>query len=181
MTAFHHIMAHFPIALLLISTLFMLLRSVSDHSMIVSLEKSVPGLLIFGLLGSLAAFITGMILWPLEASLASPMAKNKILFSAWAMMAWLSVGIVRIRAGADIWQSQFKWPVMLLTMIAAGLLSVSGALGGYLMGSPSDFSALLNLLGWNVYQTFYSATWAVIMATLLSIILIVTGIVRKAQ
>ena len=181
MTAYHHIMAHFPIALLLISTLFMLLRIISNHSTLVSLEKSVPGLLVFGLLGSIAAFITGMILWPLEASLSSPMAKNKILFSAWAMMAWLSVAVVRIRAGSDLWQRQLKWPVMLLAIIAAGLLSVSGALGGYLMGSPSDFSTLLNLLGWNVYQTFYSATWAIILATLVGIILIVTGIVRKEQ
>ncbi|MBE0472490.1 MAG: hypothetical protein IBX55_23655, partial [Methyloprofundus sp.] len=166
MIAYHHIMAHFPIALLLISTLFMLLRTLSGHPSIVALEKAVPSLLVLGLLGSVAAFILGMTLWPLEASLSSPMAKNKILFTAWAMMAWLSVTVVRIRAENNLWQSSLKWPFMLLVLIAAGLISISGALGGYLMGSPSDFSMLLKLAGWNVYQTFYSATWAIIFAAL---------------
>ena len=181
MVAFHHIMAHFPIALLLISTLFMLLRSVSNHAVIIKLEQSTPGLLVFGLLGSLAAFITGMILWPYEAAIASPMAKNKILFSAWAMMAWLCVAAIRMRAGPSLWESVLRWPVAILAVIAALMLSISGALGGYLMGSPSDFSVLLNLLGWNVYQTFYSASWGIILAMVTSLLILFAGFARKVH
>lgn len=179
MVAYHHILAHFPIALLLVASLFLLLRVMSSHTVIVKLEKSVPALLVLGLIAGIAAFITGITLWPLEATIESPMAKNKILFASWALMAWIGVAAARIRAGTALWDSSMRWPVVILALIAAMLISVTGALGGYLIGSPSDFSILLKLAGWNVYQTFYSATWGALVAIVMAILIVVAGMKRS--
>lgn len=181
MIAHHHIMAHFPIALLLAATLLLVLRGFSDNPIVIQLEKSAPVLLILGLLGGMAAFITGMLLWPHEAVLASPMAKNKILFSAWAMMAWIGVAAVRLRAGEGIWKTSLRWPLVILALLAAAMLSTAGALGGYLMGSPSEFSALLKLIGWNVYQTFHAPGWALGVAVIAALLILLTGFMKKAR
>lgn len=181
MVAHHHIMAHFPIALLLLATLLLLLRGFSNNPTLARLEKSTPTLLIFGLLGGIAAILTGLLLWPHEAVLASPMAKNKILFAAWAMMAWIGVAAVRLRAGEGIWETSLRWPLVILAVLAAGLLSTTGALGGYLMGSPSEFSALLKLIGWNVYQTFHAPGWALGVAVIVALLILLTGFMKKAR
>ncbi|MBE0507304.1 MAG: hypothetical protein IBX50_11410 [Marinospirillum sp.] len=181
MAAYHHIMAHFPIALLLLASLLLLLRALSNNPALAKLEKSTPILLIFGLLGGIAAILTGLMLWPHEAVLASPMAKNKILFATWTMIAWIGVAAVRLRAGEGIWETNLRWPLVILALLAAGMLSTTGALGGYLMGSPSDFSTLLKLLGWNVYQTFHAPGWALGVAVIAALLILLTGFMKKAR
>lgn len=180
MIAYHHILVHFPTAFLLLASFLLLLRSVSNNSLVIKLEKSTPMLLVFGLISAFLAFISGIILWPTEAILASPMAKNKILFAAWAIMAWIGVAAVRLRAGEAIWETSLRWPLVVFAMLAAGFLGTAGALGGYLIGSPSDFSALLKLLGWNIYQTFHAPSWALSFAVIAALLILLAGFMKSS-
>jgi hypothetical protein len=174
-------MSHFPIALLLLASLFLLLRALSDNKWIVQFERSTPALLVLGLIGVAGAVVTGLVLWPQEAVLASPMAKNKLLFTFWSMAAWLGVAAIRLRAGEALWQSSVRWPLLILVLLAAALLGITGALGGYLIGAPSDFSALLKMSGWNVYQTFHAPMWALGVAVLMAVAIMAIGLSTKTR
>lgn len=166
MAPYHHILAHFPMGLLFVSFFIIAARVFSDGEWVRGLDRVLPVLLILGVLGAVATFITGLLIWPAEAVVESPMGRNKILFAAWATAAWMVVALVRIRGGERVWQDGLRWPFLVLAVIAAGGLATTGTLGGYLLGSPSDFSLGLRAIGWDVYHTFYSATWALGLAVI---------------
>ena len=43
----------------------------------------------------------------------------------------------------------------MLGALGAGLLAITGTLGGHLMSAPTDLSKLLRHLGWEVYTTYH--------------------------
>ncbi|HZJ95944.1 MAG TPA: hypothetical protein VFD11_10395 [Thiopseudomonas sp.] len=49
------------------------------------IERALPLLLELGVAGGLAAFVTGLLIWPSEAVTSSPMGRNKLLMAAWRM------------------------------------------------------------------------------------------------
>jgi len=166
MAPYHHIMSHFPMGLLFVSFFIIAARTFSDSERVRGFDRVLPVLLGLGVLGAIATFITGLLIWPQEAVTESPMGRNKILFAAWATAAWAVVALVRIRGGERIWQNGARWPFLVVAAIAAGGLATTGTLGGYLLGTPSDFSLGLKAIGWDVYHTFYSASWALGLAVI---------------
>ena len=50
-----------------------------------------------------------------------------------------------------------------LGALGAGLLTVTGTLGGHLHGAPAYLSEMLRVLGFDVYQTFYVPTWVLVV------------------
>lgn len=179
MAPYHHIMAHFPMGLLFLGFWIILIRAFSDGQMVRRLDHVLPVLLVIGLLGGVVTYLTGLFIWPQEAVTASPMGRNKLLFSAWAMAAWTVVAFVRLRGGEEVWNTSLRWPLIVMTLIAGGMLAITGTLGGYLLGSPSDFSIGLRAVGWDVYSTFYSPTWAIGVAVAAAVLIALQGLIGK--
>lgn len=45
--------------------------------------------------------------------------------------------------------------MVVLGALGAGLLAITGTLGGHLHGAPAYLSEILRMLGFDVYQTYY--------------------------
>ncbi len=160
MAPIHHIMAHFPIALLSLAFLLILLRSLNVGDLGRRLESAVlMYLLALGIAGGIAALITGLLIWPLDATLSSTMGRNKLLMATWTLSVWSLILLLRWRVGEAIWAGQSRFLLLGLGVFGAILLATTGTLGGHLLGSPSRFSGLLHQFGWSVYQTYYVPTW----------------------
>jgi len=180
MEPIHHMMAHFPIALLFLALLIILLRAFFDTASVRRIEGALPLLLVLGVAGGIAAFVSGLLIWPSEAITSSPMGRNKLLIAAWMLAAWSVVALLRLRGGPDLWDRSGRWPLVIMGLAGGVLLAVTGTLGGYLLGSPSRFSDVLQALGWNVYHTYFSPDWALGVAAALAIVIIGIGFPRKS-
>lgn len=176
MEPIHHMMAHFPIALLSLALLIILLRAFSDTPAIRRIESTLPLLLVLGVAGGVVAFVTGLLIWPSEAVISSPMGRNKLLMAAWMLAAWIVVTLLRLRGGAGLWEQGGRWPIVVMSLLGGVLLATTGTLGGYLLGSPSRFSEGLRALGWDVYHTYFSPTWALSIALVIAASIIVISI-----
>lgn len=180
MAPIHHMMAHFPIALLFVALLLILARFFFDTPAIRRIEGALPLLLILGVGGGFAAFVSGLLIWPSEAITSSPMGRNKLLIAAWMLAAWSVVVLLRLRGGPELWEQGGRWPLMIMSMIGGVLLATTGTLGGYLLGSPSRFSDGLRAIGWDVYHTYFSPNWALGTAVILALVIIGIGFARRA-
>jgi len=63
-----------------------------------------------------------------------------------------------------------------LALLGAALLGITGTLGGHLVGIYTDVSAVLRLLGWEVYTTFYVPTITLWVIAAAIVVLIVLGL-----
>ena len=176
MAPIHHMMAHFPIALLLLALLIIIVRALRDTPNVRRIESALPLLLILGLLGGFAAFASGLLIWPNEAIVSSPMGRNKLLMAAWMLAAWSIVTALRLRGGPEVWERGGRWPMLGMGLVGGTLLATTGTLGGYLLGSPSRFSDALRMLGWDVYHTFFAPTWALGIAVVAAVIILALAV-----
>lgn len=179
MTPIHHMMVHFPMALLFVALLIILARFFSDTPTIRRIEGALPLLLILGVASGIAAFISGLLIWPSEAITSSPMGRNKLLISSWMLAAWSIVTLLRLRGGSALWEQGGRWPLLVMSVTGGMLLATTGTLGGYLLGAPSRFSDGLRAVGWDVYHTYFAPNWALGIAVALALIIIGIGIMRK--
>lgn len=164
MAPIHHMMAHFPIALLIIAFLLILLRALVPNETIRRIESTALILcLVLGVAGGIGALATGLAIWPGEASVSSTMGRNKIVIASWMLAVWSMVLVLRWRVGAAIWAGNGRYLMLGLGTFGAILLATTGTLGGHLLGSPSRFSGLLHQFGWSVYQTYYAPDWVLVV------------------
>jgi len=181
MEPIHHMMAHFPIALLFLALLTILLRAFFDTPTTRRIEGALPLLLVLGVAGGVVAFGTGLLIWPSEAVINSPLGRNKLLMAAWMLAAWVVVALLRWRGGPGVWEQGGRWPIVVMSLVGGVLLATTGTLGGYLLGSPSRFSDGLRALGWDVYHTYFAPTWALSVAVVVAVVIILIGIVGKRK
>lgn len=179
MAPIHHMMAHFPIALLFVALLIILARAFFDTPVIRQIEGALPLVLILGVAGGVAAFVSGLLIWPSEAITSSPMGRNKLLIAAWMLAAWSVVTLLRLRGGSALWEQGGRWPLVIMSVAGGVLLATTGTLGGYLLGSPSRFSDGLRAIGWDVYHTYFAPNWALGVAVALALVIIGIGAMRK--
>lgn len=181
MAPIHHMLAHFPIALLLLALLIILLRAFCDAPGVRRIESALPLLLVLGLFGGIATFAAGLLIWPSEAVVSSPIGRNKLLMASWMLAAWSVVAALRLRGGAQVWERGGRWPMLGMGLVGGVLLATTGTLGGYLLGSPSRFSDVLRLLGWDVYHTFFAPHWALGVSVAVALLLLVLAILPARQ
>jgi ABC-type glucose/galactose transport system permease subunit len=62
-----------------------------------------------------------------------------------------------------------------LAGLGAGLLTVTGTLGGHLTGTATAVSQVLRYLGWEVYTTFYVPDMTLIVIAVAILVLIAIG------
>jgi len=164
MAPYHHLMVHFPIALWTTAALVILWRALSDGALAQAAGRVLTPLLILSVVTGAIAYAIGLAVFPFEAISASPLGRNKLIAATWALAYWTLLAVTVWRLGERVWDGASRWVMLLLGLLGGGLLTVAGALGGHLSGTPSAVSQLFRLFGWEVYTTFYVPTF---MLTLL--------------
>jgi hypothetical protein len=175
MAAYHVVLVHFPIALWMTATLAILWRAVSDGPLARIVDRALIPLLVLGLISGLVAFAVGVMVWPWEAISSSPLGRNHMLLATWTVAYWTLLLVTRWIQGEAVWQGPMRWIMAGLALIGAGLLGIAGTLGGHLVGIYSDLSALLRLLGWEVYTTFYLPTYTIGVIVVIAVLLVGIG------
>ena len=61
--------------------------------------------------------------------------------------------------------------------LGASQLAATGTLGGHLHGAPAYLSELMRVFGWDVYHTFYSPTWVLLVLAVVIVVMPALAIV----
>lgn len=173
MGPYHAMLAHFPIALWSTAALIVLLRFLSDGRLARAADGALTFILFLGALSGALTIAVGLMVWPIEASTSSPIARNHIMMASWSLAYWTVLWLVRWRAGESIWTGLWRWVMLGLMGLGIGLQTITGTLGGYLVGNPSAVSDLLRKGGWEVYTTFYLPSWVLYLLLMGSIALLI--------
>lgn len=155
MSAYHIVLVHFPIALWTTAALAILVRALSDGGFAKACDRALVPLLALSVVMGALAYVVGLNVWPLETLTSTPLGRNHMLAASWSLAYWAIVTLVRWRAGEAVWDGVGRWVMLGIAGLGAGLLTVTGTLGGHLTGTATAVSQVLRVLGWEVYTTFY--------------------------
>ncbi len=181
MSPYHHLLVHFPIALWTVAALVIVLRALSDGTLARNAATVLVPLLALGVLTGVVAYAIGLSVFPYEAISSSPLGRNKLTAATWALAYWTLLAVTVRRLGESVWQGASRWVMLLLGLLGGGLLTVTGALGGHLSGSPSAVSQLFRLLGWEVYTTFYVPNFMLALLVVGAVALAALGIAGRKR
>ncbi len=181
MAAYHHLLVHFPLALWTTAALVILIRALSDGAFARGCDRVLAPLLLLGVLTGALAYVVGFLVWPLEAVASSPLARNHVLLGAWTLAYWTLLWVTRWRGGEHVWEGTRRWIVLGLAALGAGLLTITGTLGGHLAGSPTAVSKIVRWLGWEVYTTFYVPNFMLALLVITAVVLAVMGVVGRQR
>jgi len=181
MGPYHSVLIHFPIALLMTATLAILVRAVSDAPLARAIDRALVPLLAIGVLAGFVAFAVGLMVWPWEAISSTPLGRNHVLLASWTLSYWILMLALRWSAGEAIWQGVTRWVMAGLALLGSALLGITGTLGGHLVGNYTELSAVLRLLGWEVYTTYYVPDYTVLAIVVAAIILAAIGLWGRRQ
>lgn len=176
MTGMHHMLVHFPLGFWALATLMILVGALLPGRMAELSRAALLPVLILGLLGALAAIVSGFLVWPLAANTHSPLARNHLLMALWSLGIFTMLSVLVWRAGAAAFDSARRWVLMLLALIGGLFFAAAGTLGGHLVGAPTAFSEVLGLMGWEVYTTFYSPLWVIAVMVLIGAACAILGL-----
>ncbi|GGC64489.1 DUF2231 domain-containing protein [Marinobacter halophilus] len=175
MTGIHHMLVHFPLGFWALATLMILVGSFFKGRLAdISREALLP-ILVLSLLAAAITVASGFLVWPLEAALASPLTRNHILTALWSLGIFTMLTVLVWRAGSGAFEGARRWVLVLLALTGMSIFATTGTIGGHLVGATTQFSELLKLLGWDVYNTFYTPTWVIGALVLIGLICAVAG------
>lgn len=163
MAVYHILATHFPVALWLTAYLFIFFRTFSDSEPAVRLQKAVWPLILLGSLAGLVAFILGLLVYPWSSITSSPLGRNHIMLATWTLSYWTVMGVLGYRYRRFLFDGMQRWVTFTLASIGAVVVTITGTLDGSLTGTPSLVTKSLDLIGWNVYMTFYLPTWMILV------------------
>ncbi|MBI3574167.1 MAG: heme ABC transporter permease [Gammaproteobacteria bacterium] len=181
MAPYHHLMVHFPIALWTVAALIIILRALSDGTLARNATAVLVPLLVLGVISGVIAYAIGLSVFPFEAISSSPLGRNKLIAATWALAYWTLLAVTVWRLGESVWQGASRWVMLLLGLLGGGLLTVAGALGGHLSGSPSAVSQLFRLLGWEVYTTFYVPNFMLVLLIVVAAAMAAMGVADRKR
>lgn len=174
MAAYHVVLVHFPIALWMTAALAIVWRALSNGPVALAIDRALVPLLWLGLASGLISITVGLMVWPWDAVSTSPMGRNHILLAVWTTAYWTVMLITRSLQGEALWSGLGRWIMAALAILGAGLLGITGTLGGHLAGIYTDLSKVLRSFGWEVHRTFYvpDTTLAILVAAALLLVAI---------
>ncbi|WLI72734.1 hypothetical protein [Halomonas alkalicola] len=179
MTGTHAMLSHFPIGFWALATLMILVGAFLPGKMAELSRAALLPVLVLSLLGAVATLTIGFLIWPMEANLASPLARNHILMALWSLGIFTMLTVVVWRAGASAFDGARRWALVVPALTGALMFASAGTLGGHLVGATTAFSAVLGLMGWEVYTTFYSPLWVIAVMLIIGIALGVLGFMSQ--
>ena len=156
MGPYHAIMVHFPVALWTVAAGIIILRGFSEGSLARAFDRVLVSLLFIGVATGLVAYVLGQLVWSPDTLQATPLGRNHMMAATWSLFYWAAVLFLRWRTGERAWEGAINRLIMVvLGALGAGLLAITGTLGGHLHGAPAYLSEILRMLGFDVYQTYY--------------------------
>ncbi len=181
MAAYHVVLVHFPIALWMTATLAILVRAVSDGQLARAIDRALVPLLAVGLVAGVTAYAVGLFVWPWEALSSTPLGRNHMLLATWTVAYWALLLATRWIQGEAVWQGPTRWITAGLALLGSALLGITGTLGGHLVGIYTDVAAVLRLLGWEVYSTFYVPDLTLAVIAVSAVLLAAIGLWGSRQ
>ena len=181
MGAYHAVLVHFPIALLMTATLAILVRAVSDSALAKAIDRALVPLLVIGVLSGVVAFVVGLLVWPWESISSSPLGRNHVLLATWTLAYWALLLAIRWIQGEAVWEGMMRWVMAGLAILGSALLGITGTLGGHLVGIYTEVSEILRFFGWEVYTTYYVPNLTLAIIVLAAVILAVLGILGRRR
>lgn len=175
MAPYHHLLVHFPIALWTTAVLVILLRTFSVGPVAQAGARGLTPLLALSVFSGLIAYATGFFVFSPEALASSPLGRNHLTAATWTLAYWTLILVTSWRLQDRVWEGTRRWIMLGLGALGGILLTVTGALGGHLTGSPSGLSQLFRLLGWEVYTTFYVPNFMLVVLILAAVVLVAIG------
>jgi hypothetical protein len=167
MGPYHAIMVHFPVALWTVASGIIVFRALSDGVLARAFDRVLVPLLALGVATGLVAYTLGQLVWPPDTLQSTPLGRNHMLAATWSLFYWAAVLFLRWRIGERAWEGGVNRLIMVcLGALGAGLLTITGTLGGHLHGAPAYLSEILRMLGFDVYHTFYVPTWVLAVLAL---------------
>jgi hypothetical protein len=177
MGVYHLLVQAFPIVLWNTAFLFILIRVFSDGKLAQTLGKSVTTLIFLGVLGGVATYALGFLVWPFSALISSPLGRNHFLLASWTLAYWTVLVVFTWRLGDAIWQRGTRWITLGLGLLGVTFLNITGTLGGSVAHNPSAVSDVVRyVLGWEIYTTFYVPDISLWVLGSISIGFVATGI-----
>lgn len=156
MGPYHAIMVHFPVALWTVASGIIIFRAVSDSPLARAFDRVLVSLLLIGVATGVVAYVLGQLVWSPDTLQATPLGRNHMMAATWSLFYWAAVLFLRWRTGERAWEGAINRLIMVvLGALGAGLLAITGTLGGHLHGAPAYLSEILRMLGLDVYQTYY--------------------------
>jgi hypothetical protein len=181
MAAYHSVLVHFPIALLMTATLAIFVRAVSDGPLARAIDRALVPLLAVGVLSGVVAFVVGLMVWPWEALSGTPLGRNHMLLATWTLSYWTLLLVARWTIGEAIWDGMTRWVMAGLAFLGSALLGITGTLGGHLVNNYTELSEVLRLFGWEVFTTFYVPNLTLAAIVIAAIVLAALGIWGRRQ
>ena len=176
MRGIHHMLIHLPLGLWLLATGMILVRAFSTGKLARIAEGALPPVLALSLLGGAVSIMSGFFVWPLEASLSSPLMRKHILMSVWSMGIWGVITALILRGGSAVWEGFGSRIMAVLALIGSLLLAVTGTTGGKIAGIPSLLYAPLERMEINIYGTFYLPWFSIAIMVAIGIVMALIGI-----
>lgn len=175
MSGIHHMLVHFPLGFWALATLMILVGSFFNGRLAeVSREALLP-ILVLSLLAAAITIVSGLLVWPLDAALYSPLTRNHILTALWSLGVFVMLTVLVWRAGSSAFDGVRRWVLVILALTGMLIFATTGTIGGHMVGATTQFSELLKLFGWDVYHTFYVPTWVIGMLVLIGLVCAVVG------
>jgi len=182
MGPYHAIMVHFPVALWTVAAGIIVFRGVSEGLLARAFDRVLVSLLFIGVASGLVAYVLGQLVWSPDTLQATPLGRNHMMAATWSLFYWAALLFLRWRTGERAWEGAFNRLIMVvLGTLGAGLLAITGTLGGHLHGAPAYLSEILRMLGFDVYQTYYvpSGVLAVLAIVIVAMPAVAIAAARK--
>jgi hypothetical protein len=172
MGPYHAIVVHFPIAFWTVASVIIITRALSDGALARAFDRVLVPFLLLGLVTGVAAYILGLLVWPAATLQTTPLGRNHMMAATWSLVYWAALLATRWWAGEKVWDGVVNRVIMLgLGALGAGLLTITGTIGGHLHGAPTFLTDVLREIGWEVYATFYVPTWTLLALLALIVVM----------
>ncbi len=179
MSGIHHMLVHFPLGFWALATLMILVGSVFNGRLAEISREALLPVLVLSLLAAAIAIASGFLVWPVEAALSSPLTRNHILTALWSLGVFVMLTVLVWRARNSAFDGARRWVLVVLAITGMSIFATTGTIGGHLVGATTQFSEVLKLLGWNVYNTFFVPTWVVATLVLIGLICAAAGLMNQ--
>ena len=171
-------MVHFPVALWTVASGIVFFRAFSDGPLARAFDRVLVPLLLIGVATGVVSYTLGLLVWPPDTLQATPLGRNHMIAASWSLSSWVAVLFLRWRVGEMVWEGRVNRLIMVgLGALGASQLAATGTLGGHLHGGPAYLSELMRVFGWDVYHTFYTPTWVLLVLAVVIVVMPVLAIV----
>lgn len=152
---YHAVLVHFPVAIWTIVPAIVFFRAVSDGPLARAGDRILIPILLLSVVFAVAAYLSGLMIFPLKAAGASPLIRNHIVTASWSIAYWIAFLVTRWINGETVWQGAKRWVMLGLAILGTMQIAITGTLGGHIAGNPTTAALVLHWLGWDVYHTFF--------------------------